>query len=80
MSKKSLSAESLPSWRVNRIVGHKAREICQIQARTAEEAIKRTIKEFGITDPNQQSRLAAYRVNLKRLTHASGYRGGKTHE
>ena len=52
-------SESSPRWRVNVIVGNKAREIAQLQAPTAEAAIKRAIREYGISDPHQQSRLAA---------------------
>jgi hypothetical protein len=41
------------------IAGAKAREICELEAQSAEAAIKRAIREFEITDPQQQSRLAA---------------------
>lgn len=51
-----------PRWRVIRIVGKAAREICELQAADAKAAVKRTIREFGITDPAQQRRLAARRV------------------
>ena len=37
---------NFPRWRVNRIVGAKAREICGLQAKTAEDAIKRVIRSF----------------------------------
>ena len=53
---------SVQRWHVTRIVGKAAREICQLQAEGADEAIKRVIKEFEITDPQQQSRLAAQRI------------------
>jgi len=44
---------------VSRIVGNRAREICEMQATDAEMAIKRAIREYGIDDPHQQQRLAA---------------------
>ena len=53
---------SVQRWRVTRIVGNAARQITELRAKSAEEAIKRTIKEFDIADPQQQSRLAAHRV------------------
>jgi hypothetical protein len=56
------SKSSLPRWRVIRIGGAKAREIWTLQAADAAAAVKRTIKEFPITDPAEQSRLAAHRV------------------
>jgi hypothetical protein len=54
-------SESSPRWRVNAIVGNKAREIAELQAPTAEAAIKRAIREYGINDPHKQQRLAARR-------------------
>jgi hypothetical protein len=53
------TSKSSPRWRVTVIGGAKAREICELEAQSAEEAIKRAIREFEITDPQQQSRLAA---------------------
>jgi hypothetical protein len=44
------------------ISGTRARDICQIEAKSVEEAVERAIKEYGISDPHQQSRLGAYRV------------------
>jgi hypothetical protein len=35
---------------------------CELQAESAEAAIKRAIREQGIDDPHKQKRLAAYRV------------------
>jgi hypothetical protein len=55
-------SESAQRWRVTRLIGNAAREICEFQANSAEEAIKRAIKEFGITDAHQQKRLGAQRV------------------
>jgi hypothetical protein len=52
-------SKSTPRWSVRRIVGNKAREICGLEAKDAEAAIKRTIREMGISDRHQQSRLAA---------------------
>jgi hypothetical protein len=46
---------------VTRIVGP-LHEVCELQAKTAEEAIKRAMRERGIDDPHTQSRLAAYRA------------------
>ena len=51
-----------PRGRVNVIVGNKAREIAELQAPTADAAIKRAIAEFGISDPHKQARLAARSV------------------
>lgn len=52
-------SENLPRWSVRSIVGNKAREIAELQATTADAAIKRAIREFGINDPHRRSRLAA---------------------
>lgn len=41
------------------IVGNKAREMAELQAPSADAAIKRAIREFGITDLHKQQRLAA---------------------
>lgn len=53
--------KDLPKWRVTRIVGAAAREVCELHATSAEEAVKRAIREYDI-EPERQSRLAAYRV------------------
>ena len=58
------SPKDLPRWRVSRIIGNRAREICELEAPHAEAAIKRAIREFGIDDPHQQQRLAARPVAL----------------
>lgn len=55
-------SENLPRWVVNRIIGNQAREICELEAKSAEAAIKRAIREYGIDDPQQ--RLAARPVAL----------------
>jgi hypothetical protein len=55
------SKGDLPLWRVTKIGGSRAQELSEMRAKTAQEAIKRYFKEFSVTDPNQLSRLAAYR-------------------
>ena len=47
--------EDRPRGRVTRIAGAVGREICELEAKAAEDAIKRVIREHGI---DQQ----AYRV------------------
>lgn len=47
--------------RVTVIAGARAREICELQAKSAEDAVKRAARDYGI-DPRRQKRLAAYRV------------------
>lgn len=49
-------------WRITRIKGTPAVEIGRVEATDANEAIQVAIKEYGITDPHQQSRLMAQRV------------------
>jgi hypothetical protein len=58
---KHTSKDDLPKWRVTKIAGARAQELGELRAKTA-DAIKRYAKEFGVTDPHQRSRLAAYRV------------------
>jgi hypothetical protein len=41
-------SESTARWRVDLMVGNKARETAELQSPTAEAAIKRAIREFGI--------------------------------
>jgi hypothetical protein len=53
------SPKDLPRWRVRRIVGNAARDFCERKAKSADEAIKRTIREMEITIPHQQQGLAA---------------------
>jgi 1,2-phenylacetyl-CoA epoxidase PaaB subunit len=50
-----------PRWRITRIKA-KAVEVGTVEAPDAESAIKRAIEAYGITDREQQKRLAAYRV------------------
>jgi hypothetical protein len=52
-------SENLPRWVVSRIVGNRAREVCEMAAPDADAAIKRAIREYGINDPHMQQRLAA---------------------
>jgi hypothetical protein len=49
-------------WRISRIRGTPAVEIDTVEAADAEQAIQVAIKEFEISDPEQQKRLAARRV------------------
>jgi hypothetical protein len=50
-------------WRISRIRGTPAAEqIGTVEATDAERAIEVAIKEYGITDTEQQKRLAARRV------------------
>jgi hypothetical protein len=58
MSKRT---KPLPRWRVIVIGGPTAREICQLEAKTSDAAIKRVTREYGI-EPARQKRLAAHRV------------------
>lgn len=51
-----------PRWRVTRIVGRRAEQLSELEAKSADEAIKRYISKSGLTDPMQQKRIAAYRV------------------
>ena len=46
-------------WRITRIRGAKADRIGVVEAPDAEQAIKRAIEKYDITDPHQQKRLAA---------------------
>ena len=62
MKRRVPSKTSVQRWRVTVIGGSRAREITELQADSAEAAIKRAIREHGINDPHQQKRLAAYRV------------------
>ncbi|MEA2875561.1 MAG: hypothetical protein QOF14_757 [Hyphomicrobiales bacterium] len=59
MSAMARKPKDLPRWRVIRIVGNAAREICTLPVASAEAAIKGAIREHGIDDPHEQKRLAA---------------------
>ena len=56
------SKSSVSRWRVTVIAGSRGREVCELQAESAEAAIKRAIREHGIENPERQKRLGAYRV------------------
>jgi hypothetical protein len=53
------TGKSFARWRVTVIGGAKAREICELEAQSAEAPIKRAIREHEIDDPHRQARLAA---------------------
>ena len=56
------SSKSSPQrWRVIRIGAARAREICELQAKTAEDAVKRVIREFPVP-PEDHYRLKAIPV------------------
>ena len=61
-SRRVPSKTSVQRWRVTVIAGNRGRQICELQAESADAAIKRAIREHGIDDPHKQKRLAAYRV------------------
>jgi hypothetical protein len=49
-------------WRITRIRSTPAALIGYVEAPDAEQAIKEAIRAFGVTDPEQQKRLAAVPV------------------
>jgi hypothetical protein len=49
-------------WRITRIRSTPAALIGHVEAPDAEQAIRDAIRQFGITDPEQQKRLAAQPV------------------
>jgi hypothetical protein len=49
-------------WRISRIRSSAARELGEVEAPTAEAAIKTAIKIFTVTDPWTQKRLVAQRM------------------
>jgi hypothetical protein len=61
MPKRSPRSE-LPRWRITRIRSTPAADIVIVKAPDAESAIKEAIRLYGITDVEQQKRLAARRV------------------
>jgi len=67
MSKRP-APQKLYQWRITRIRSTPAALIGHVEAPDAEQAIKEAIREFGITDPEQQKRLAAQPV--KEVTRA----------
>ena len=46
-------------WIVSRIRGPRAEYIGMVQAQSAEDAIRKTIEDYQISDPDQQARIAA---------------------
>jgi len=54
------AAKQLHDWRITEI-RERGRILGRVRARTAEEAIEAAIREFGITEPHRQRRLAASR-------------------
>jgi hypothetical protein len=52
----------LYEWRITRIRSTPARFIGYVQAPDAEQAVKEAIAQFGISNPQEQARLAAQRV------------------
>jgi hypothetical protein len=50
------------TWAISHIKSTPALPIGHIEAPDAESAIKEAIKKFGITDPDQQAKLAARRT------------------
>jgi hypothetical protein len=51
----------LPKWRVIRIKGTPAVYVGAVEAPDVNSAVREAIKKYDITDPRQQSGLAAYR-------------------
>ena len=64
MRKRAPKTEAkLPTWRIVRLKKTPAAEIGIVEAPDAESAIRVAIEKFGISDPQKQERLAAYRVS-----------------
>jgi hypothetical protein len=55
-------AAPLYEWRVVRLKSTPAALIGYVNAPDQEQAIKKAIESFGIKDPQQQSRLSAYKI------------------
>ena len=62
MSRVASKSRPLPRWKISRIKSTPAEELGTVEAPDAETAIRVAIKEFEITDPQHQRRLAARRV------------------
>jgi hypothetical protein len=54
--------QSEPQWRVLKIRGSRAAEVCVIEAPDAEQAVKAAVKLYKITDKWTLSSLMAWRV------------------
>jgi hypothetical protein len=63
---KRKSSKPAPRWRVTRIGGSRGREICTLEADTADAAIKRAFRD-GIDDPHRQKPVSrvSRRVNTQ---------------
>ena len=62
MSRVASKSRTLPRWKISRIKSTSALEYGTVEAPDAEAAVERAIREFEITDPQHQRRLAARRV------------------
>jgi hypothetical protein len=56
------ASEKMYEWRITRIRSTPAALVGYVEAPDAERAIEEAIRAFGITDPEQQKRLAALPV------------------
>jgi hypothetical protein len=56
------TGKKLPTWHITLIRSRSGVCIGTVEAVTAEEAIKIAIRNYGITDPEQQCRLVAQRI------------------
>jgi hypothetical protein len=59
------TGKKLPTWRITLIRNRSGVRIATVEAATAEEAIKIAIRDYGITDPEQQRRLVAQRIERR---------------
>jgi hypothetical protein len=66
MVTRSSRSKKLRRWRISRIRGSPAEFVGYMDAADDATAIKNTIEEFGITDPEKKKRLAAQRVKSGR--------------
>jgi hypothetical protein len=62
MPKRQRPNPKMFEWLITRIRSTPAALIGHVEAPDAEQAIKEAIRQFGITDPEQQKRLAAQPV------------------
>ena len=56
------TGKKLPTWRITLIRNRSGVRIGTVEAVTAEEAIKIAIRNYGVTDPEQQRSLVAQRT------------------
>ena len=59
------SKRTLPRWRIIRLKATPAVELGTVEASDADKAIELAIKEFEITNPQHQRRLAARRGSIR---------------